>query len=134
LAGETEALGENMSHRHFVHHKSQLTRPGIETGRRGRKPACLLSLLQSSKGQGCYAHGAFSAARCCREVNFRPLQKDGGSNCRSRWNGTESLSGDKLSFIRKLPQGAYKTLYLFYTFIILDWKFVGSNPQADYLN
>jgi hypothetical protein len=46
----------------------------------------------------------------------------------------ESLSGDRLSFIRKLPQGAYKTLYLFYTFIILDWKFVGSNPQADYLN
>jgi hypothetical protein len=32
LAGETEVLGENPPQRHFVHHKSQLTRPGIEPG------------------------------------------------------------------------------------------------------
>jgi hypothetical protein len=39
LAGETEVLGENLSQRHSVHHKSYMTRPGFKPGRRGGKPA-----------------------------------------------------------------------------------------------
>jgi hypothetical protein len=32
IGRETEVLGENLSRRHFVHHKSHLTRLGIEPG------------------------------------------------------------------------------------------------------
>jgi hypothetical protein len=30
LAGETEVLGEDLTQRHFGHHKSHMTWPGIE--------------------------------------------------------------------------------------------------------
>jgi hypothetical protein len=32
LAGETEVLGEDLPQRQFVHHKSHMTRPGLEPG------------------------------------------------------------------------------------------------------
>jgi hypothetical protein len=31
MAGEIEVLGENLPQRHFVHYKSHMTRPGLET-------------------------------------------------------------------------------------------------------
>jgi hypothetical protein len=39
LAGETEVLRENLSQRHFVHHKSHMYWPVAKPGRRGGKPA-----------------------------------------------------------------------------------------------
>jgi hypothetical protein len=35
IGRETEALGENLPQRYFVHHKSHLTRPGLELGTPG---------------------------------------------------------------------------------------------------
>jgi hypothetical protein len=39
IGRETEVLRENVPQRHFVHHKSHMTRPGgLNAGRRGGKP------------------------------------------------------------------------------------------------
>jgi hypothetical protein len=38
LAGDNEILRENLSRRHFVHHKSHLPDPGMNPGRCGGKP------------------------------------------------------------------------------------------------
>jgi hypothetical protein len=39
LAGETEVLGVNLSHCHFVHHKPHMIYPDANPGRRRGKPA-----------------------------------------------------------------------------------------------
>jgi hypothetical protein len=39
LAGETEVLGENLHQCHFINHKSQMTWPALEPGRRDGKQA-----------------------------------------------------------------------------------------------
>jgi hypothetical protein len=38
LAGETEVLGENLPHHHFVHHKSHMTR--LDKGGQGPISGC----------------------------------------------------------------------------------------------
>jgi hypothetical protein len=38
LAGEIEVLGGKLPQGYFFHHKSHMVRPGLEPGRRGRKP------------------------------------------------------------------------------------------------
>jgi hypothetical protein len=49
LAGETEVLGENLSRRHFVNHKSHLPDPDPNAGRRGLKPATNRVIYDASK-------------------------------------------------------------------------------------
>jgi hypothetical protein len=42
LAGETEALGENLQQFRFIHHKSHMAWPGSNPGRCGGKPGTTL--------------------------------------------------------------------------------------------
>jgi hypothetical protein len=42
LKGETEVLGESLPQRHFVHHKSHLTKPVFEPG----QPAVYVDVLE----------------------------------------------------------------------------------------
>jgi hypothetical protein len=39
IGRDTEVLGENLHQRHFVHQKSHMTKPVLEPGPRGGKPA-----------------------------------------------------------------------------------------------
>jgi hypothetical protein len=68
LAGETEVLGENLHQRHFAHHKYHMTRPGLEPGRRGGKPAT------NRMSYGCSHYFCNVFARCeirASSYNFR---------------------------------------------------------------
>jgi hypothetical protein len=60
LAGETEVLGENLPRHHFVNHKSYLSEPGANPGRRCGKPATVR-----------FSYGAASVAELVR-TNFVP--------------------------------------------------------------
>jgi hypothetical protein len=59
MAGETEVLGENLPRRHFVHNKSHLTRPGLNPGRRGGKPAT----NRFSYGAATYKHIVYTESK-----------------------------------------------------------------------
>jgi hypothetical protein len=58
LAGKTEVLGENLTKRHFVRHKSHMTIPGFGTGP-PRWEASMYMYINIHHGSGAHFNGVF---------------------------------------------------------------------------
>jgi hypothetical protein len=96
LAGETEVLGENLLQCHFFHHKSHMTWPGANPGRRGGKPAT--NRLNSSTAKPYYIllfpslwRWKWNAARQCPNVVY-PWYRRLPVNCHDMNKRSEEIN------------------------------------------